>query len=122
MPTHNISPAVEERTTPRLIATIKDDNGVVIPGTSLTTLTLTLTDLRTGDIINSRENFDIKSFVNISGVLSFRLEEDDMVLVGDNEPGAERVLVALIIGTYDSGNGRFMDRVYIPVFNEEQVS
>jgi hypothetical protein len=120
MATHNL-PAVEERTTPRITATVRDSAGNPIPQDDLDSLTLTLTDQRTRTVINDRLEFDILSFVNSSGVLTFDFEQDDMILVGENEPGAQRVLVALIIGEYDSDK-RFMDRILIPVHNEIEVA
>jgi hypothetical protein len=116
-----VDPPVEERTTPMITGTVKDHLGNVIPGASLTTLELTLTEARTGEVINGREDFDIKEFVDEDGLLEFQLTQDDVVLVGDVLPGAVQTLIALIVGTYNSGVGRFMDRLLIPVVNEPQV-
>src|SRR5262245_7000457 len=56
---------VIEKTTCRYTATLTDELGSVIPAASLTTLTLTLFDRRTGSIINS---LNAQNVLNANGV------------------------------------------------------
>jgi hypothetical protein len=68
-----------------LTATFLDNTGVPIPGSSLTTATFTLySETDPFDIINSRDDFDIKALVNGSGVLTLPLDPADMAIVEDH--------------------------------------
>jgi hypothetical protein len=85
--------------------TVSDTDGVVIPLASMTTITLTLSDEKTGAIINSR---DAQSILNVnggafhatSGLLSIIFTPADNVLVGTKPVERHRALVEF---TYASG-------------------
>ena len=72
-------------TTAPFSATIKDDEGVAIPGDDLDTLTLTLYEYATGAVINNRNALDVLNAndgtVSPGGVLAFLLTADDNVAV-----------------------------------------
>jgi hypothetical protein len=71
-----------ERDTPTLRANVLD-NAVppaAIPGSALITVTMTIYDEHTEEIINSRTQVDIKPNVSEAGALEVELEEEDMVI------------------------------------------
>jgi hypothetical protein len=72
-----------EQDTPILRATVSDNSvpAAAIPGSALSTMTLTIYDEHTQAIVNARDHVDIKSNVDESGQLVFRLTEDDMAMV-----------------------------------------
>ncbi len=76
---------VNEGETSLYTATIKDENGVVVPGSSLNTLTLTLYTLEAGTIINARNAQNILGVnggaVDGSGVLTMELNELDNAII-----------------------------------------
>ena len=57
--------SVNENSTARYTATLVDETGALIPGSSLTTLTLTLSDRATGSILNNRS---AQNVMNANGV------------------------------------------------------
>jgi hypothetical protein len=70
-----------ERDTPILRATVEDNSvpAAAIPGSALTTMTLTIYDEHTAEIVNDRAAVDIRANVDESGALEFPLTIDDMV-------------------------------------------
>jgi hypothetical protein len=72
-----------EQDTPVLRAIVKDDAipPVVIPGSSLSTMTLTLYNEHTSAIVNGRDHVDIKPNVDGAGQLVFPLLVADMVIL-----------------------------------------
>ncbi len=72
-----------ERDTPILRATIEDNSvpAVAIPGTALDSLTLTIYDEHTAEIVNERAAVDIKTNVDENGALEFNLTEEDMLIL-----------------------------------------
>ncbi len=95
-----------EKSTPKITAVIKDEDGIVIPGGSLNTLTLTLYDKATDTLLGSRSaQQDILEVnggsVDGSGNFALQLTAADMAIVTD----AVRVEthIALIEWTYNSG-------------------
>jgi hypothetical protein len=54
-------PTYNQGTTVRITATLTDEEGEAVPTSSLTTLTATLYDRLTGDVINSRDGQNIKN-------------------------------------------------------------
>ena len=97
-------PKVESQTT-RVTGTLKDEKKNPIPAGSINTLTLTLYDRRTGNIINSRDGMDILNVnggtVVGQGDFALELSPGDMVIV---DSGLSReVHIALIKFTYGTG-------------------
>jgi len=72
-----------ERTTRKLTATVQDENGDAIPGSALTTMTMTLYSEHDLAIVNSRDDTDIKASVSEVGGLSLLLTPDDMQILND---------------------------------------
>jgi hypothetical protein len=74
-----------ENTNATYQATIEDENGVAIPSANITSITLTLYDRETGDIINNRDGIgSAPSGVTIhatSGLLTWLMEFADNVIV-----------------------------------------
>lgn len=93
---------IVERTTAKYTATVQDEAGAAIPGASLTTLTFTLYDKSTGTIINSRDHVDVKSMVDVAGLLTLELKPADNVIL-DDSLGYEHH-VALFEFTYGDDN------------------
>ena len=63
-------------------ATLKDADSVVIPSANISTITLTLYNVADGEIINSREDQDVKNTNNVvinatSGLLTWTMQAAD---------------------------------------------
>lgn len=76
----------KERTGAVYTATIKDSDATVIPLANLTTITLTLYDLDSGTIINSRNGQDVKNTSNVtihasSGLLTWTMQALDNAII-----------------------------------------
>lgn len=75
-----------ERTAGTYTCTIKDGTGTAIPAASLTGLTLTLEDVDTGTIINSRSAQSVLNENNVTvdsdGLLTWQIQPADMAIVG----------------------------------------
>lgn len=115
-----------ERVTAEITTTVTNQAGTGIPGSSLTTLTLTLYDKKTGEVINSVSGTDIlntgRGSIDESGVLTLTLEPEDMPVVdSDLKAGNIEHHVALIVWTWDSGDKRGHDELIIPVRNSLKV-
>lgn len=100
---------VEERSTARYVVTLKDETGVVIPLSALTTLTLTLYDVYTNTVINSRNDQNVKNTNNVvyteAGVLTWTLQPTDNVIVtSDVRTNGYEDHIALFEYTWSSGS------------------
>jgi hypothetical protein len=77
---------IPERQSGRFQATLLDENGVFVPGSSLSTLTLTLYDRATDAIINGRNAQDVLNNNNVSvseaGVVVWSITPADTPIVG----------------------------------------
>ena len=73
-----------EESTRLITATVQDENGDAIPGSALTSITMTLYSEHDQAIINSRDDVDISSSVSEAGVLSLVLTADDMAIQDDD--------------------------------------
>ena len=117
-----------EQTTRRYTATIKDELGNALAGTSLTTMTLTLYHLKDGAIINSRNAQDILGAgsgandvtIDANGLLTWTLRPAD-------NPIADALLdfedhVALIIFTWSAGAKKGTHEFMIRVQNATKVT
>ncbi len=76
-----MSYAINERTSGQYVATLKDETGVVVAGSALTALTLSLTDVATGGVINSRTTQNVLNANNVTvselGVVTWALQPAD---------------------------------------------
>jgi hypothetical protein len=112
--------SVNERTSPDYYATLVDPTGALVPGSLLTTLTLTLYDVVSGSVLNSRNAQNVLNLndvtvyntaqsVTLSGgtVVSFNLwwamRAADNVILGTRE--LERH-VALFTATWTDANNK----------------
>lgn len=91
-----------ERDTPILRATVQDNSVPAVPihGSALNALSLTIYDEHTQDIVNSREQVDIRTNVNESGALEFPLTEEDMVILHPSRKSERRRI--LLEWTWDT--------------------
>lgn len=75
-----------EGATGQYTATVKDETGTVIPLANVSTLTLTLMDLGTKEIVNSRQDQDVLNTNNVtyhatSGLLTWAVQQADTALL-----------------------------------------
>jgi hypothetical protein len=114
----------KEKTTQKLTAVIKDETGAIIPGASLSTLTVTLYDTATNAIINSRNNQSILGAnggsVDSSGNLAWIMDPADNVIL--NDALAQEIHVALLVWTYAAGAKRGEYEIALIVPNTVRVS
>ena len=100
---------INELTSFQYTGTLKDETDTVIPLADLTTLTLTIYNLATLAVINSRSHQDIKNtnggtFHATSGLLTMVFAPDDSPIIdGDLDFGEWEEHVALFEWTWDSG-------------------
>jgi hypothetical protein len=118
---------VEEETTVQYTATIKDEDDAAISLSSLTSLTLTIYDKATSQIVNSRNAADVKNAnggaVSAGGELVMTFTPDDMQLINDDRPeGDEEVHCCLFRYTWDSGNKKGTHRLYLRVIANPKVT
>jgi hypothetical protein len=114
-----------EKTTRIVTATVKDETGAVIPGSSLTTMTYTLYDEDTVTavglgIINSRDDVNCKPSVSEAGVLTLELLPNDMVIVTSTKDEERHRL--LLEWTYSGGTKRGSYEAQLIVQNVEKVA
>ena len=91
-------------------ATLKDAAGVVLTLASIDTITLTLYDVTTAGIINSRTAQDVKNTNQVtihatSGLLTWAALPADMAIVGTPAAGAVETHVALFECVYSTTKG-----------------
>lgn len=123
-----VFPSIPERTTQKFSVTLKDENGVAIPGASLTTCTLTLYSKGVLGaprsawplaVVNGREDLDVKANVDPSGVLTFIFAPDDNAILDDSLD--VEVHGALVEWTYNAGASRGQFEADVPVRNSAKV-
>ena len=79
-----ITKTVNEGNSCQLTFQVTDYSGITgIPGGSMSTATYTLKDKKTGIVINSRQDADVKSSFDINGNFSYALTGADNVIVND---------------------------------------
>lgn len=85
-------------------ATLTDETGAAIDGTALTSLTLTVYNVDTGAIINSRSAQNVKNLNGVTitalGALTWTLAPADNVILGT---GPYERRAALFVATWASG-------------------
>jgi len=104
-----------ERTSPRIQATLLDDDDLPVPGSSVTTLTMTLYDVVEDSIINARDGQNILNAngctLDEDGLFTWLVEHLDTVIVGATELNALEEHVALIEGTHTAGSRHFKQEI-----------
>ncbi len=99
---------IMEGTTPKITATVQDEDGTAIPASSLDTLTLTLYNLDDTDntIINSRSAQDVLNANNVTvsslGALVWSVQEEDTIIVGTDTSDITERHRAVFTWTYNS--------------------
>lgn len=91
-------------------AILKDAAGVVLPLASIDSITLTLYDVATGTIINSRTAQDVLNTNQVtihatSGLLTWSALPADMAIVGTPDAGDVETHVALFECVYSTTKG-----------------
>lgn len=80
---------INEKDTGKYSITLKDEAGVAIPGSALTTATLTLQVLHTAAIVNTRNAQNIKNANNVTiseaGVLDWLIQIADATILDDTK-------------------------------------
>jgi hypothetical protein len=114
---------VAERTTPLYTATLVDEDGAIIPGSTLTTLVLTHYNLATDAILNSRDAQNVLNANNVTvselGILEWVLQPLDTLIVDDTL--CLETHVALFEFTWNSGARVGKHEIRYEVRNYEQV-
>lgn len=102
---------IMEKTTPKITATIQDEDGVAISSANLTTLTLTLYNLSDSTIINSRSAQNVLNANNVTvdtnGLMTWSVQTLDTIIVGTSKYEEHR---AVFEWTYSAGakNGKYV--------------
>lgn len=117
---------VNEGTTANYSAVVTDENGDAVGSGSLTTLTLTLYDDRTGQIINSRNEQNVLNqqgvTVDGSGNLEWTISRDDNPILHENDYSGYEDHIAIFHWTWDSGNKSGRHEIKLRVKNLKKVS
>ena len=98
---------LDEKTIAKYKATITDEDNAAIAVASLSTITLTLYDVETGTIINSRNAQDVKNTNNVTvdsaGLLTWTIQSADNEIIGTRRrAGQYEKHVALFEYTWSS--------------------
>jgi hypothetical protein len=111
--------SVQEKESAVYRATLVDENKAAVPASNLSTLTLTLYDKLTGQVINSRDAQDVKNTNDVAidetGTLVWSMRPADNVIVTDTN--AVEPHVALFRATWDGGAKAVNKEVTIIVTN-----
>lgn len=117
---------VYEGTTASYSATVTDENGDAVGSGSLTTLTLTLYDDRTGQIINGRNAQNVLNTngvtVSAAGALVWTIAKDDNVILHGSDYSSYEDHYAIFHWTWDSGSKSGRHVVKLRVKNLKNVS
>jgi hypothetical protein len=116
---------INERSTAKYTTdALLDEDGAVVPAASLTTATLTLYDLTTGTILNSRSSQNILNANNVTitagGVLSWVLQPADNAIVNDRPD--QEIHVAVFDLRWDAGVSRCVHEVRFLINNIDKVT
>lgn len=120
--TDHLSTPVNEQSVALLSGTFQDEDGTALADTDFSTVVLTLTDYRSGAVINSLGDADVlnagRGTVSAAGVYQITLSGDDNAFIGT--AGQYEVHVALIEATY---SGKVLRHEHwIRIRNLRQVS
>lgn len=101
-----VSP-LEEGTTPIYTAILTDEEGQALSGLPFTGVRLTLYATYSGAIINGRQNQNALNANNVTisstGLLTWKLQEADVVLVGTPKPKVGKHRAVFVAEWNDSG-------------------
>lgn len=116
---------VEQGGTFEYSAVLKDEDGVEVPLASLTSLTLRLTNQADGEVINDRDDEDVKNvnggtYHATSGALTMRFSADDNPITEDGAEKRRETHVAMFTATWATGSKRWP--VLITVDNLDKLA
>ena len=115
-----------EKTTPKITATIKDEDGNAIASTDLNTLTLTFWNLTDPDnsIINNRNSQNVLNANNVTvdtnGLLTWTLQPADTTISDSTLP--KQTCRAMFEWTYNSGTRNGKHLIDMVIVNITKVS
>jgi hypothetical protein len=116
---------VPERATVRLTTTLRDLDEQPLLLSAIDTVTLTLYNDRTGEIVNGRLRDDIKNSnggtVSSGGGLTLRLDPEDTVIIDDEKASELRVAQILWTWTEDSVEHQGTAEIAFIVRNLQQI-
>jgi hypothetical protein len=119
-----IAEPVPEKSTFRYQADLKKDDGTALLVTDLDTLTLTISDLHTGAIVNSVNDTNIKNAgrgaIDGTGHLTLISELGDSVILDTSKQFERRLLT--FKGTYVGGTRAVNHEVLITIPNMPKVT
>lgn len=120
MPLKIDTTSVNEGSTCKIEFTLEDYNGVAISVANISTAVFTLIDRRTGEVINSRTDVDVKSYFNTLGEFSYTLTADDNVIYNRNrkrkpEPFEEHIFCITITAVVSSESISLKENITIKV-------
>lgn len=114
---------VIERTTVRYTAKLVDDQGNAIPASSLTTMTLTVYDKKTGNILNSRDDQNVLNAnnvtIDVNGAFEWIIQPADLAIVNTNL--ANESHIALFEWSWNSGTRFGKQEIELSVKNLTKV-
>lgn len=118
---------LDEKTLAKYTATVKDEAGAAIAAASLTTLTLTLYDVDTLTIINSRTAQNVLNTNNVTvdsdGLLTWLIQPADNAIVGTRRRANQyEKHVALFEYTWSSGTKASKHEVILEVRQLNKVT
>ena len=116
---------INERTTARYTSgPLRDEDGAVVAGSTLSSATLTLYDEKTGAILNSRNQQNINNGNGVSigddGMISWLLVPADNAIV--NQKLSVEMHIAVFDFRWDAGTSRAVHDVKILVNNIGKVT
>lgn len=103
----------------QITANLVDRDGTALGSGTISTLTLTLYDLRSGNIINSKDGADISASLSVGGALTLDLDALDMVVTDDNQKKERHV--ALVEWAW-AGTKEGNEEIEFTVVNQEKVT
>lgn len=111
--------SVVERTNATYSATMKDADDIAVPLSAITAATITLKDVETGTVINSRDAQNVLNTNNVtihatSGLLTWNIQAADQFIV---TAGVEHELHRAVFDIAYSGGKRLVHEVYLVVEN-----
>lgn len=112
---------VVQDTSARYRATIVDTDGSAIPASSITTLTVKLTDINTGSVINSRNDQSLLNAndgtVDSNGLLSWYMRSADNPIVTSSSSASVESHLAMFTVTWLDIRGVSQKSKWPVVFN-----
>ena len=116
---------INEGSTAKYTTTLKDEAGTVIPASAISVLTLTLSNVADGEIINSRNAQDALNANNVtihatSGLLTYTLQPEDTAIQDTTQDYETHR--ATFQCTYNSGAGQSNWDVDFNIRNLSKVS